>query len=92
MMYESYYVDYKSDYEIHKDGHDGRFPFMCSYCNLDARLEAEKLQDELNNKPIPNCEYCNEKPAYGDERNAWLGAHNAWWHKLRYAIKRFFLV
>lgn len=92
MMYDGYYRSHISDYEAHQKFHKSRFPGICTYCDSELRQKWREEQDRINNKPIPNCEYCNEAPVYGDERNAWLGAHNAWWHRLHYAIKRFFLI
>ena len=39
-----------------------------------------------------SCDVCGDPVVYGDERNAWLGYHLSWYHKLHRAVVRFFLV
>lgn len=35
----------------------------------------------------PTCNYCKDLAPYGDARNVWIGAHNAWYHKLYWRLK-----
>lgn len=80
---------------VHQYYHNnGVYNTFCDYCQARKKeeLRMKEIRDKINNAPAPNCSLCGDKAPFGDERNLWIGYHSAWYHKLYYKIRSFFLV